>query len=258
MVLLDSWPHSADMNLFTRALINTIAVLVIACPCALGLATPTAVMVGTGKGAESGILLRSGSALERAGKVTIVILDKTGTITRGQPAITDIVLAKAKQPENSLVGILESPNITSLSSNGVETEDELLRLAASVEKGSEHPLGEAILAEANERGLTLGQPEGFKAEMGHGVEAEVDGHQVLVGNLRLMSGRGLSLNGLETEVQRLQEEAKTAILVAVDGEVRGVIAVADTVKEGSIEAIAELKDMGLKVVNDHRRQPPNW
>jgi P-type Cu+ transporter len=241
-------PNSADMNLFTRALINTIAVLVIACPCALGLATPTAVMVGTGKGAESGILLRSGSALERAGKVTIVILDKTGTITRGQPAITDIVLAKAKQPENSLVGILESPNITSLNSDRVETEDELLRLAASVEKGSEHPLGEAILAEANERGLTLGQPEGFKAEMGHGVEAEVDGHQVLVGNLRLMSGRGLSLNGLETEVWRLQEEAKTAILVGVDGEVRGVIAVADTVKEGSIEAIAELQNMGLKVL----------
>jgi P-type Cu+ transporter len=132
--------------------------------------------------------------------------------------------------------------------NGFISEDELLRLAASVEKGSEHPLGEAILAEANERGLVLGQPQGFKAEMGHGVEAEVDGRQVLVGNLRLMKGRGLPLNGLESEVERLQQEAKTAILVALDGDVRGVIAVADTVKESSQEAIAELKEMGLRVV----------
>ena len=239
-------PPSADLDLFTRALINTIAVLVIACPCALGLATPTAVMVGTGKGAESGILLRSGVALERAGKVTTVVLDKTGTITRGQPAITDIVLMKV--PQAAMVGSTVSNSSSIASKDGVSTEDELLRLAASVEKGSEHPLGEAILAEANERGLVLEQPDGFKAEMGHGVEAEVDGHQVLVGNQRLMNLRGLPLNGLEVEVQRLQEEAKTAILVAVDDDVRGVIAVADTVKEGSVEAITELKNMGLRVI----------
>jgi P-type Cu+ transporter len=239
---------TAEVNLFTRALINTIAVLVIACPCALGLATPTAVMVGTGKGAESGILLRSGGALERAGKVTTVVLDKTGTITRGQPAVTDIVLEKSLQPAGALVSSTAQIGSDGIGLNGFISEDELLRLAASVEKGSEHPLGEAILAEANERGLVLGQPQGFKAEMGHGVEAEVDGRQVLVGNLRLMKGRGLALNGLESEVERLQQEAKTAILVALDGDVHGVIAVADTVKESSQEAIAELKQMGLRVV----------
>ncbi|HLF75104.1 MAG TPA: heavy metal translocating P-type ATPase, partial [Anaerolineales bacterium] len=208
---------------FTRALINMVAVLVIACPCAMGLATPTAIMVGTGKGAEAGILFRSSEALERAGRVNVVVLDKTGTITKGQPAVTNIVTS------NNVAG------------------DELLWLAASVEKGSEHPLGEAIWAEATTRGLALAEAAGFQAEPGHGVQAEVEGRRVAVGNLRMMEARGYSLNGLGSEVTRLQSEAKTAMLVAVDDEVEGVIAVADTLKDGSKEAIAELHRMGLKV-----------
>jgi Cu+-exporting ATPase len=218
-------PVNSETTLFTRALINMVAVLVIACPCAMGLATPTAVMVGTGKGAELGILFRSSEALERAGLVSVVVLDKTGTITKGQPAVTDIVKMD----------------------DGRWTKDELLRLAASVEKGSEHPLGEAIWAEATKRGLILSEPAGFQADAGHGVTAEVDGQAVAVGNLRMMEASGFPLNGLVLEVERLQTEAKTAMLVAVDGAVRGVIAVADTVKDGSIEAIAELHRMGLRV-----------
>jgi len=227
LITLAAWyflaPPIADQ--FTRALINMVAVLVIACPCAMGLATPTAVMVGTGKAAEAGILFRNSEALERAGRVKVVVLDKTGTITKGQPAVTNIIT-------NNEVPI---------------TNDELLRLAASVEKGSEHPLGEAIWAEATTRGLTLAEPSGFQAEPGHGVRAEVDGKSVTVGNLRMMEGRGLSLNGLASEVTRLQGEAKTAMLIAIDNQVAGIVAVADTIKEGSKEAIAELHGMGLTV-----------
>ena len=231
----------ADVNLFTRALINMVAVLVIACPCAMGLATPTAVMVGTGKGAELGILLKTGEGLERAGRVTTVVLDKTGTITRGQPAVTDIVLAKS--------GILEPAGQAERSEAAImSSQDELLRLAASVEKDSEHPLGEAIVAEAGERSLILGAVDGFKAEVGYGVQAQVEGHTVLVGNVRMMDYHHLPLNGLQSEVERLQAEARTAMLVAVDGSVRGVIAVADTVKESSKTAIEELHRMGLRVV----------
>lgn len=223
----------ADVTPFTRALINMVAVLVIACPCAMGLATPTAVMVGTGKGAELGILFKSSEALERAGKVSVVVLDKTGTITKGQPAVTDIVICNS---------IFDTRNL-----NIELSPDELLRLAASVEKGSEHPLGEAIWAEATTRGLTLSELGGFNADAGHGVSAEVDGKQVSIGNLRMMEKRGYGLSGLESELARLQAEAKTAMLVAVDGQVAGIIAVADTLKDGSIEAIGELHRMGLKV-----------
>ena len=208
---------------FTRALINMVAVLVIACPCAMGLATPTAVMVGSGKGAELGVLFKNSESLERAGKVSVVVLDKTGTITKGQPAVTDIVV------------------------NEKWRDDDLLRLAASVEKGSEHPLGEAIWAEATSRGLSLAEVAGFKAEPGNGVQAEVEGRSVAVGNIRMMEAHSYSLNGLTSEVARLQSEAKTAMLVAVNGKVEGVIAVADTIKDGSIDAIADLHKLGLQV-----------
>jgi P-type Cu+ transporter len=216
-------PVNSDIDNFTRAMMNMVAVLVIACPCAMGLATPTAIMVGTGKGAELGILFRNSEALERAGKVSVVVLDKTGTITKGQPAVTDIVTSDRVKP------------------------DELLRLAASVEKGSEHPLGEAIWAEATTRGLSLGEPAGFKSEAGHGVQAEVDGRNVLVGNRRMFDARGISLGSLEIEVTRLQSEAKTAMLVAVDDCAAGVIAVADTIKDSSKDAIQDLHRMGLRV-----------
>jgi Cu+-exporting ATPase len=214
---------NASLSPFTRALVNMVAVLVIACPCAMGLATPTAVMVGTGKAAELGILFKNSEALERAGNVTIVVLDKTGTVTKGQPAVTDIVTDENFDP------------------------NELLRLAASVEKGSEHPLGEAIWAEATTKGIVLAELNGFKAEAGLGVQAEVEDRQVVVGNMRMMLARNYPLNGLGKDVDRLQMLARTAMLVAVDGQVRGIIAVADTVKDGSKEAIAELHRMGLKV-----------
>jgi Cu+-exporting ATPase len=210
---------------FTTALINLVAVLVIACPCALGLATPTAIMVGTGKGAERGILFKSSEALERAGSIRTVVLDKTGTITQGRPTVTDIVL----------------------NGHGFD-EEAVLHLAASAEKGSEHPLAEAIVAAATERGLPFGQLGAFQAVTGQGINAQVDGREVLVGNLRMMKTLGVPLNGLEQDVNRLQAEAKTAMITAVNGEVAGVIAVADSIKEGSVEAIAELHKLGLEVI----------
>ena len=227
-------PVGSDMTAFTRALITSVAVLVIACPCAMGLATPTAVMVGTGKGAEMGVLIKSGEALEWAGKVTAVILDKTGTITRGQPAVTDIQLSDSWVIEPGL----RSP----------DPADEILRLAASVEKGSEHPLADAIGAEAISRGLTLTDPVSFVSTVGHGVEAEVDGHHVMVGNQLMMDSRQQSMNGLLGSIEEYQNQAKTTMLISVDGVVNAVFAVSDVVKDDSARAVAELKKMGLNVL----------
>jgi Cu+-exporting ATPase len=208
---------------FTRALINMVAVLVIACPCAMGLATPTAVMVGTGKAAGLGILFKSSEALERAGGIDTVVLDKTGTITRGQPQVT-------------LIG------------EWAGTEDELLILAASAEKGSEHPLGEAIVAEAGNRGLTLHSPDRFSAIAGKGIEAEIDGHLVMVGSTTLIQDHQLPLNGLGPSIEALQSQAKTTVFVSVDGKPSGLIGIADQAKESSAKAVQSLKDMGLAVM----------
>ena len=208
---------------FTRSLLNMVAVLVIACPCALGLATPTAIMVGTGKGAENGILIKSSESLERTGGVNVVVLDKTGTITEGKPSVTDVV---------SLAG----------------DESEVMRLAASVEQGSEHPIGEAVVQAASERGLALADVSGFQAISGKGVTGEVESKKVLLGTLKLMEEEGVRLNGLDREVARLQGEAKTTLLVALDGAAIGVVAVADTVKPESAEGIRKMHDLGLQVV----------
>ncbi len=211
---------------FTPAMIRMIAVLIIACPCAMGLATPTAIMVGMGKGAETGILFKSSEALERGRKLTAVVLDKTGTLTRGEPSVTDVVVRSA--------AAIDEPG--------------LLALAASAERGSEHPLGAAIVRAAAERGLPLSSPQRFEALTGQGVRAEIDGRAVLLGNLSLMTSQQVHLNGLEGEAQRLQQEAKTTMWLAVDGQASGVIAVADTIKDGSVEAVKQLHELGLTVV----------
>ncbi len=214
------------------ALLNFVAVLIIACPCALGLATPTAIMVGTGKGAEHGILVRSAEALETAHKIKAIILDKTGTLTQGQSVVTDVV---------------STPNFK---------EEELLMMAASAERGSEHPLGESIVNAAKEKSISLVDATEFSAIPGHGIEARVNGRNVLLGNLRLIQDRGLSLNGQDEEANRLWEEGKTVMFLGIDGQVAGVIAVADTLKPNSKDAVRELHRLGLEVVmftGDNRR-----
>jgi len=216
----------------TFAILNAVAVLIIACPCALGLATPTAIMVGTGKGAEHGVLIRGGESLETAHRIQAVVLDKTGTITEGRPSVTDVIAGNAL------------------------SEDELLRLAASAERGSEHPLGEAIVAAARARGLPLADAADFEAVPGHGVRTQVEGRIILLGNMKLMRDQGLPLNGLEGRAEALSQDGKTPMFVALDGKVGGLIAVADTVKPGAREAVAALRAMGLEVAmltGDNRR-----
>nr|WP_106024726.1 heavy metal translocating P-type ATPase [Clostridium thermopalmarium] len=205
------------------ALTIFISVLVIACPCALGLATPTAIMVGTGKGAENGVLIKSGVALETTHKIKTIVFDKTGTITEGKPKVTDIVVA-----------------------NGIK-EDELLQLTASAEKGSEHPLGEAIVKGAEEKELKFKNLDAFKAIPGHGIEVRIDEKEILAGNRKLMVERNISLENLEEASNKLAEEGKTPMYVAIEGKLAGIIAVADTVKENSKKAIEHLHKMGIEV-----------
>ena len=221
-----------DLGTVTLAIFASIAVLVISCPCALGLGTPTALMVGTGMGAEKGILFRHGEALQTMNDVHTIVFDKTGTITKGKPGVTEIV------------------------TNGVLDEEDILHLAAGLEQGSEHPLGQAIVGEARERAIHLTKLENVEAITGKGIKGKVDGKEVLVGNQKLMTDAGVDFSQLKNRLIELEDEAKTAMLVAVDGNIAGIIAVADTVKEDSIQAIAELEKMGLEtamITGDNQR-----
>ena len=217
------WYLAGPEPALTLAFLNFIAVLIIACPCALGLATPTAIMVGTGKGAEHGVLIRSGESLEKANRINTVLMDKTGTLTRGEPRVTDIVV------------------------NAASTEESVLRLAASVEHGSEHPLAAAIVREASERNLELLPAADFNALPGLGVTGVVAGEKLLLGNLRLIKGQGLNMNGLEKEADRLRAEGKTVMFLGINGNVSGIIALSDTLKPGSKSVVATLHRMGIRV-----------
>jgi len=218
------WLTIGGTGVISSAIFASIAVLVIACPCALGLATPTALMVGTGKGAENGVLIRDGEAVQTMKDITAIVLDKTGTITKGEPEVTDIISAQDY------------------------SQEEVLRLAASAEKSSEHPLGAAIYQRAQEEELQLEEVEDFNAVVGRGIKAVCDGKNLLVGNQKLMEEEDIDISSFRDKVVALEEEAKTAMLVAYEGQSIGVIAVADTLKEDSVEAIAALKEMGLTTV----------
>ena len=218
------WLFFGGMESLGKAVFAAIAVLVIACPCALGLATPTAIMVGTGIGAENGILIKDAESLQTMLSVNTIIFDKTGTITKGQPSVTEIITV------------------------GDVSEEELLRLAASGETGSEHPLGQSIVHAAEERNLNLEQAEEFEAIPGKGVKARIAGRNVLLGNRKLMAEQGMDTQSVEETLSTLETQGKTAMLVAVDGQLAGIIAVADTVKEDSHRAIALLKKAGITTV----------
>jgi Cu+-exporting ATPase len=219
------WSLSGE---FVPAMIRLVAVLIIACPCALGLATPTAIMAGTGKGAEKGILFKDSEALEKATKLETIVLDKTGTLTLGKPAVADVIAFNTSSP--------------------VQHKKELLRIAASVEKGSEHPVGRAILKEAEKQGLELFEPQEFKASGGLGVQARINGQLVYVGKPGWFKEMGLDMVGGNEYVHTLQRQGKTLMAVVVEEELAGLIAVADSLKAESKEAVAELRSEGLKVV----------
>lgn len=218
------WFNFGPSPSLSFAIVTAVTVLIIACPCAIGMAVPLSLVAGVGKAAEHGVLIRNGEALQTASQLKIVVLDKTGTITKGKPELTDVV-----------------PAI------GFDAGD-LLRYAASADQLSEHPLAQAIVAGARRQAVELASPDDFEAIPGHGVKATVDGKQVLVGNARLMQPYHIDFTAIAAEVQRLQGEGKTAMLVAVDGKAAGVVAVADTIKEDSLQAIRVMREMGLEVV----------
>ncbi|RJQ48325.1 MAG: copper-translocating P-type ATPase, partial [Nitrospiraceae bacterium] len=221
---------------FTYALLNFIAVLIIACPCALGLATPTSIMVGTGKGAENGILIRGAEALETAHKINTIVFDKTGTLTKGSPEVTDIIAVSGQR--------------------SALREQEILMLAASAEKNSEHPLGEAIVNKAKEMGIGLKDAADFQAVPGHGIKAKIDGRNILLGNANFMEDEGIKTGVLAAKAEHLSGEGKTPMYIAADNNAQGIIAVADTLKESSIKAVNALHKLGIQVVmmtGDNRR-----
>ncbi len=218
------WFNFGPNPALTFAFLNFVAVMIIACPCALGLATPTAVMVGTGKGAENGILIKGGESLETAHKLDTVVFDKTGTLTKGEPEVTDIVTA------------------------GSFSEEDILKYAASAEKASEHPLGEAIIKRALEQGIELKSPKDFTAVEGHGLEAKVDGKTVFIGNKKLMDNQQIRVDELEEKAEIFAAEGKTPIYVSLDRKSAGLVAVADTLKENSISAVQKLESLGLNVI----------
>ena len=227
-----AWYFLGPQPAFLVAMLNFISVLIIACPCAMGLATPTAIMVGTGKGAENGILIKGGESLESAYQVDTIVLDKTGTITKGEPSLVDVVPAGGYGPE------------------------QVLHFAASAEKGSEHPLGEAVVRGAEARKVPVSNATKFDALPGKGIVAEVDGRIVLVGNARLLEEEDVEVAPMKADFERLSAEGKTPVYVAVDGKPAGVVAVADTIKEGSAEAIAALERLGIEpvmITGDNRR-----
>ncbi|MBN1956869.1 MAG: copper-translocating P-type ATPase [Desulfuromonadales bacterium] len=219
-----AWLVLGPAPALTYALLNFVAVMIIACPCALGLATPTSIMVGTGRAAESGILIRSGEALEMTHKVDTVVLDKTGTITKGKPEVTDLLTFAAF------------------------SRSELLRLAASAEQGSEHPLGEAIISRAKNEALALVKLESFEALPGRGIRAQLEGHGLLLGTPQLMTDHQVKIDICSAQIEQLATEGKTPMLVAIDHQLAGIIAVADTLKENSAEAIKTLSNLGLQVI----------
>jgi P-type Cu+ transporter len=225
-----------NLGIWTLAIVSMVSVFVIACPCALGLATPTALMVGSGMGAEHGILIRSGEAIQTLKDVGIVIFDKTGTITKGKPEVTDII-----ESANERMG---------------ESANKILYWAGSAERGSEHPLAQAVVKRAQAADVTLDEPREFEAQRGRGIVATIDGARVLVGSRRLMAEAGVEIAPLADDLERLEAEGKTTMLAAVDGELAGVLAVADTLKEESEAAIAALHDLGVRtamLTGDNRR-----
>ena len=224
VVTFAAWSMYGPEPRLAHALVNAVAVLIIACPCALGLATPMSIMVGTGRGAEAGVLFRNAEALEILEKVTTVVVDKTGTLTEGKPRLVTVAAAAGVQ------------------------ESDLLRLAASVEHVSEHPLASAVAAAARERGLAISKVSGFQSTTGQGVAGHVDGRDVAVGNLAHLRALGLQAGALEQQAEQLRTQGQTAVFVAIDGEVSGVLGVADPIKKGAAEAIRALHDEGLRLV----------